>query len=333
MTEIESQQLIEDYLTPILLPRVSGSEGNLKVQKYIIEKFQSLGWNVEEDKFTDSTPIGEITFNNIIVTKDIKAPRKLVLAAHYDSKYFEPPNDGFIGATDSAVSCAMLMDLAFRLDPYFDNRDPESISTTLQIIFLDGEEAFKSWTATDSLYGSRHLAAKWENEYVVETDGSQNKAKNVLSSIEVFVLLDLLGYKEPLISNFFTTTSWLFIELSKIEARLFKSKLLKTSHDMHGMHGMQDPKETKLEDISYFDTDSIYTYQAHIEDDYIPFLQRGVPVLHVIPWPFPECWHKPSDNATAVDEAAFFNLNTIFRIFTAEYLNIDPNLPTIPPKN
>jgi hypothetical protein len=28
----------------------------------------------------------------------------------------------------------------------------------LQILFLDGEEAFISWTATDSLYGARYLA-------------------------------------------------------------------------------------------------------------------------------------------------------------------------------
>lgn len=31
------------------------------------------------------------------------------------------------------------------------------------LIFFDGEEAFKEWTATDSLYGSRNLASKWEN--------------------------------------------------------------------------------------------------------------------------------------------------------------------------
>jgi hypothetical protein len=29
------------------------------------------------------------------------------------------------------------------------------------MIFFDGEEAFKEWTATDSIYGARHLAQKW----------------------------------------------------------------------------------------------------------------------------------------------------------------------------
>ncbi|RIA96024.1 hypothetical protein C1645_802695 [Glomus cerebriforme] len=328
LTEIETQKIAQDFLVPLLIPRVSGSEGNLKVQKYIIDHFQTLGWNVEEDRFTDSTPIGEISFNNIIVTKDINATNRLVLAAHYDSKYFEPPNDGFVGATDSAVSCAILMDVAYRLDPYFDNRgDPDSISTTLQIIFFDGEEAFRIWSSTDSLYGSRHLAAKWENTYVAETESAQNNGKNLLNGIEVFILLDLLGAPEPLIPNFFPTTSWLFTELIKIESRLYDSKLIKLTHHKHKMTGM--PVTDALEDISYFDTDSLQTYQAHIDDDHVPFLKRGVPVLHLIPWPFPDSWHKLSDNITTVDDSVLFNLNNIFRIFTAEYLGIDPTLPKI----
>lgn len=31
---------------------------------------------------------------------------------------------------------------------------------TLQLVFFDGEESFKEWTDTDSLYGSRHLAER-----------------------------------------------------------------------------------------------------------------------------------------------------------------------------
>ena len=33
---------------------------------------------------------------------------------------------------------------------------------TLQFVFFDGEEAFEEWTETDSIYGARHLADKWE---------------------------------------------------------------------------------------------------------------------------------------------------------------------------
>ena len=33
---------------------------------------------------------------------------------------------------------------------------------TLQFVFFDGEEAFEEWTETDTIYGARHLADKWE---------------------------------------------------------------------------------------------------------------------------------------------------------------------------
>ena len=32
----------------------------------------------------------------------------------------------------------------------------------LMLIFFDGEEAFLEWNDFDSIYGSRHLAKKWE---------------------------------------------------------------------------------------------------------------------------------------------------------------------------
>ena len=31
---------------------------------------------------------------------------------------------------------------------------------TLQLVFLDGEEAIMRWTDTDSIYGARHLASE-----------------------------------------------------------------------------------------------------------------------------------------------------------------------------
>jgi glutaminyl-peptide cyclotransferase len=147
--------LFSDFLPSLLIPRVSGTENNTKVRSFITTKFNELNWHVEEDTFTDNTPYGPITFTNIIVTKDIKVTNRLVFAAHFDSKYFD--EGGFVGATDSAVSCAMLMDLAYSLDKYLDKDKGEQRGTTLQIIFFDGEEAFKYWTSTDSLYGSRYV--------------------------------------------------------------------------------------------------------------------------------------------------------------------------------
>jgi hypothetical protein len=35
--------------------------------------------------------------------------------------------------------------------------DEDVAETTLQLVFFDGEEAFKSWTTTDSIYGARFV--------------------------------------------------------------------------------------------------------------------------------------------------------------------------------
>ena len=60
-----------------------------------------------------------------------------------------------------------MLDLAETLNPLLDKRlakiaaedvddeDEDMLNTTLQLVFFDGEEAFKDWTATDSIYGAR----------------------------------------------------------------------------------------------------------------------------------------------------------------------------------
>lgn len=81
--------------------------------------------------------------------------------AHYDSK-ISP--EGFIGATDSAAPCAVLMHVARAVEKYLkgvyaqgekEGGDLERKEMGVQILLLDGEEAFKEWTDTDSLYGAR----------------------------------------------------------------------------------------------------------------------------------------------------------------------------------
>jgi glutaminyl-peptide cyclotransferase len=61
------------------------------------------------DEFVERAPIfGDLTFKNIIATPNPDAERFVVLACHYDSKYFA--NAVFVGAIDSAVPCAMMLE-------------------------------------------------------------------------------------------------------------------------------------------------------------------------------------------------------------------------------
>lgn len=130
---------------------------------------KSMRMTVELDKFVENTPIfGKLNFVNIIGKINPSADRFLVLSAHYDSKYF--PENNFVGATDSAVSCALILNLVKTLKPYI-QQILQDKNLGLMLIFFDGEEAFENWTDSDSLYGSRHLANKWkETKYKNETE-------------------------------------------------------------------------------------------------------------------------------------------------------------------
>jgi hypothetical protein len=42
-----------------------------------------------------------------------------------------------------------------------------------------------------------------------------------------------------------------------------------------------------------------------VTDDHVPFLQRGVAVVHLVPTPFPwDLWHRPEDDGDHLDLAA-----------------------------
>lgn len=64
-------------------------------------------------------------------------------------------------------------------------------------MFFDGEEAFVEWTQTDSIYGSRGLANFLNNKY----------GAKAFDTMDLFVLLDLLGGANSQFPNYFPTTS------------------------------------------------------------------------------------------------------------------------------
>lgn len=78
-----------EILDNILIPRVVGTENHKKVREYIVKELKDLKWTTELDEFDDKTPnMGTLTFTNIIAKLNPNAERYLVLACHYDSKYF-----------------------------------------------------------------------------------------------------------------------------------------------------------------------------------------------------------------------------------------------------
>ncbi|KAI8622806.1 hypothetical protein BC830DRAFT_1056808 [Chytriomyces sp. MP71] len=297
-----------NVVAPFLVKRVAGSDANARVQKHIVAVFEGLGWAVEQDTFEDNTPLGTVQFNNIIATKNPKAKRRLVLAAHFDSKYFK--DFDFIGATDSAVPCAILVSIAHSLNKLLDEIDSDS-NTTVQMIFFDGEEAFKDWTASDSLYGSRHLAQKWEK---LRLDGTTTgtKKRTYLTAMDAFILLDLIGDPDSKFVNLNHDTYWMWDRIVSIEQRLAKSELL--SHSKNRRINVEG-------EAGYFEGGMSPMYHG-VDDDHRPFQQRGVPIVHVIALPFPKHWHKVGDNGDHVDPEVGRDLTLIFAVLVAEYLGL-----------
>lgn len=294
---------IEDgeFLKPLLVERVSGTEANKKVRGFLVETLTRLGWEVELSTSLQKTPLGEKEFVNVIGSKrsinenekeEEGGRERIVIAAHYDSKYFS--TGGFIGALDSAVSCAILLDLARTVGPLWENGTK---AIDLDLVFFDGEEAFEDWSRADSLYGSRHLAEEWEKA---------GKLKN----IRTFVLLDLIGGKEE--------NSMDILEQSTIEEFTRLRNLYHRLRQHELMHSQQDQPGKGYIRFS----DDAHAAGWNIEDDHIPFKERGVPILHLIPIPFPKVWHKMSDDASAICEVVVQDWALLMRAFVVEISGI-----------
>lgn len=99
---------------PIIDWRTADTENHTLVRNYIISTLRKLNWHIEEDRFEDMTPYGRKNFTNVIATKDPDAPRRVVLAAHFDSKFFPnyPQNQAC-----SFTSCRFLATPTFSLPP------------------------------------------------------------------------------------------------------------------------------------------------------------------------------------------------------------------------
>jgi len=307
-------------LAPILIPRVSGTEGSTKVLNHLVDFFKTNlpKWNISFQNSTSKTPATgdrEVPFINLIATRDPPwAPpgevSRLTMAAHYDSK-FTP--SGFIGATDSAAPCAMLMHAARSVDTAltkkWESMEAEGLSGLeeekgLQILLLDGEESFISWTDTDSLYGARSLAAEWEST----PHPALSTFHTPLASISLFVLLDLLGSKNPRVPSYFKTTHWAYKNLAALETRLRSLSLFAS------------PKPPFLIDAN---KNADRWTGGMVLDDHVPFMDRGVEVLHIIPTPFPRVWHEMDDDGEHLDMDTVNDWSKLVTAFIAEWMDLD----------
>ena len=169
-------------------PRPSGSPGNVKTRQYITAQLTTLGIKTTEQAFTGATPLGPVKMVNIIGTIPGKSADRIILASHFDTKLFRDAR--FVGASDGASSTAALIELGRVL------KTRKDLPFTIELLFLDGEEAVIEWVGNDNTYGSRH--------YV---DAARKSGS--LKSIRALILLDMIGDRNLTIRRESNSTPWL----------------------------------------------------------------------------------------------------------------------------
>jgi Zn-dependent M28 family amino/carboxypeptidase len=226
-------------------PRVAGSPGGQRAREYIVGELKKIGGvQVQVKPFEAETPHGRLAMANVIAVLPGRRSEVVMLAGHYDTKHFTAFR--FVGANDGGSSAALLLELARRLAA--GRRD-----YTYWLVWFDGEEARESWTARDSLYGSRRLAADLA------------RARQLPRAM---ILVDMIGDRDLAIRRETHSAGWLTEIVWDAAARLG-----------HGRHFLRDA--------------------LPVEDDHVPFLERGVPATLLIDFDYPP-WHTAEDTLDKV---------------------------------
>ena len=192
------------YLKDIVAfgPRPVGSSNHKKVEDYII--FHLKGDTVEEDSFTADTPEGKFPARNLVAKFPGTKDGIIVIASHYDTNY-PLRKTSFVGANDGGSSSALLLEIANQL------RGKQHDGYSVWLVWDDAEESIKPDTEipfdSDSLYGIRHLAEKWQ-------------ADGTLKKIKVFLLADMVGDADLNIDRELNSTPWLQSVIYEAATRL-----------------------------------------------------------------------------------------------------------------
>lgn len=239
------------------------------------------GWNTQTVKFKTAIPnmsaqrfggaekdvplTQEIFGENIVATLQGNDRCNIIIGGHYDTKFFR--NINFVGANDGGSSTVVMQELARvitqvkrqELAPV--KHTGRFIDCTLVLAFFDGEETnLPEWNDGKTILGIQ------DNLYGSRAfaEGIQRKFEGpVLNGlpIKLALVIDMVGHKNQTL--FITAGS--------------------------------DPQLSQ-KILSVAGNTAISAVNLTIEDDHVPFLKQGVPVLHIIDWSNLSEWHTQNDN-------------------------------------
>ena len=210
----DSARAFEHLKTIVALgPRPAASPALQKTRDYIKAQLTAIGLTPNEQAFDASTPIGTVKMVNISATIPGAGTGRLIFAGHYDTKLFK--EFAFVGANDAGSSTAFLLELARVL------KDRKN-ALPIEILFLDGEEAFGEWD-TGNTFGSRHYVA------------SAQKA-GTIKDIKAMILVDMIGDANLVVKRESNSTPWLTDAIWSAARELKRSEFVSESTPISDDH-------------------------------------------------------------------------------------------------
>lgn len=271
-------------------PHPLGSERQSQMTEFLQQEAAAMKLDVYLDSFTAKVPnpdlLGQedasgpvaVTLErqgtNIIAIADKGHSCTYFFGSHYDTKYITEFT--YRGANDSGSSSAALFWLLQAAQTYSADH---SLECNLGAIWFDGEEAYlPNWSdgetrhpakTQDNTYGSRHLAGRLTPCAQDETALCLPQALSG-HQFSGLILLDMIGSPNiRLTPDSHSKRAWLELAME-----------LAAALDMPQLFANQSPRG--------------------IEDDHIPFLNRGLPVINLIDFQHLSVWHRPGDDVSAV---------------------------------
>lgn len=120
-------------------PRVPGSEAHTRTKNWLVSQFKKYGASVKEQSFKAKTAtIGEVRATNIIASYNPTYAKRVVLAAHWDTRYVADADDARVnepidGADDGGSGVGVLLEIARLIQE-------NPISLGVDIILFDAED-------------------------------------------------------------------------------------------------------------------------------------------------------------------------------------------------